>query len=1674
MTYLHAQYFNQRTYLFMKTLSYFAFALAILVPVASHAQLAFKAPVQLATNWDSRGTFVADFDGDGKPDLASYSSGSAAILYGEGNHEFTKSIVEIVDGRTHHISAFDVADVNEDGKSDFVAFITGPNFHVVVFLSTGRGFIEQTITVGPGLVSMECIRIADLDKDGKADVVGVNGAGGSLYFLKGNGTGQFAVNRLVAFSSLKEFVIADLNSDGVNDIVATDNENEMEVYLGGAANTFTKTVYTLNGMSLSMAVADFSGDNVPDVATVSYNTTSFAFQTIVHTNNGDAVFTQSPPLPAAFYQSLAVVDYNADGKNDIVGTGLQQPEQIIALRNDGGGVFTAVDIIENPSQDAATLSAGDFDNNGDKELIVATPGGAIYVKDFVDTKFRDIENEVFGLNVKRTATEDMNNDGFKDIVTGNAYTRAITILYGDANQSFTTTKTFALTSELNTLAVADFNSDTYPDIAYTCLESGATPEAGVIFSTSLGGYEVPQVLSTLGHRSANIVDFNVDGKVDIVFENKIFLSDGAGIFTSLPLITPPTTPGDQVVADIDNDGFPDIAINGYNQQTISFNNGSGQFTSFTDLLDPPFFSIYMTAAFINEDQLLDFILIAQEEDGQGLTKAKILINNGNRQFTTSELIGPFGWHASFADFNEDGRNDIVTSKLGKLFVYLQNTIDGFDTPFEIVGTSIMYGEPRTGVEDLNGDGKTDIFSFTQDGAMDLTFNDFVIEPSVQPIITSHDFTDVSATFAFEKGDGTGRLLLLRKTPAANNDVPADGVFYAANNSFPLGSLVGAGNHVVMRSDETLVNITGLEEGTEYQLVAFEYSSSSDNTVINYNPTTPATFTFTTRKNQTISFEELLNTTFSANPITIHASATSGLTVALQMVSGSATISGDQVTALAPGPMVIKGMQAGNDEYMAAPEKEFTFFLYPAQPTALAIEERKDVSVKVMLTAGNGTGRLLLLRSNLSSNDLPLDGIFYEANSYLPQGAQIGEGNHVVMSSDATSVNITGLEEGTEYQILAFEYIINQDNGQINYTRSLPAVLTFTTKKNQVIAFEALPTQTFSADAITINASATSELSVELAILSGGGIISGSQFTASAPGPIVIKGTQAGDDEYMPAPEKEFNFFLYPAQPTSLAIEELMDHSVTVTLTPGNGDGRLLLIRTSASSNDLPLDGVFYGVSALIGAGNRIVLSSDANSVEVSDLEEGTEYEILAFEYWTNENNTDIRYSLASHPTVTFTTKKNQSIAIEELPTQVFSPNAITINTSATSDLPVALTVLSGNATFNGNLLIASAPGPIVIKGTQGGDDEYMPAPDKEFSFFLYPAQASALTIEDRTDVSATATLVKGNGSGRLILIRTSTASNDVPVDGIFYGANAQYGAGDEIGAGNYVVTSANVSSVAVTNLEEGTEYEIIVFEYWRSNDNTDIKYTLANRPAMTFSTKKNQTIAFVGLLDETFGLNAITINASTSSGLDVALAVVSGPATITGNQLTATSPGPMLLKGSQTGDAEYMPAPDKEFSFCVYPPVPTVTVDLANDPSPKLTSSASSNNQWFLNGEAVDNATSQDFLPATDGIYTVKVDYSGCARTSSPTGHVIAGIIEEEVIHVFPNPVASRLMITLAGKSAITVLSMTDMQGRLAPMEVTLNGSSAEVNVQGLAEGVYVLRVTYDGGIFQQKVLKIK
>lgn len=285
---------------------------------------------------------IADLNGDGKPDVvvcgcitSGCSTSGISVLLGNGDGTLQPPYSYISDSSGAVPLSLAAADLNGDGELDVVVSSTGGN--AGVFLGNGDGTFQPVAKYVVG-ENDSFVAIADLNHDGKPDIV--VGYTEAVAVLLGNGDGTFQPG--VEYPTtppgtlpegLDHILVADVNGDGKPDVVVSNQggggnyTGSMGVLLGNGDGTLQPVVdYGLGGpLPWGFAYTDLDGDGTPDLAVANYcvenqNGCYGDGSLSVMRGNGNGTF--QPPITVAsgtnYLLNLAAADLNGDGRPDLV------------------------------------------------------------------------------------------------------------------------------------------------------------------------------------------------------------------------------------------------------------------------------------------------------------------------------------------------------------------------------------------------------------------------------------------------------------------------------------------------------------------------------------------------------------------------------------------------------------------------------------------------------------------------------------------------------------------------------------------------------------------------------------------------------------------------------------------------------------------------------------------------------------------------------------------------------------------------------------------------------------------------------------------------------------------------------------------------------------------------------------------------------------------------------------------------------------------------------------------------------------------------------------------------------------------------------------------------------------------------------------------------------------
>jgi adhesin/invasin len=674
----------------------------------------FQLPVEVVGN-DTYGAFggivAGDFNKDGNLDFAvlwlvGYGPVQLGVYLNDGTGHFTLSKNYLIGTTTVHVArSLATVDLNGDGKLDLIVPDIS-NSTVAVLYGKGDDTFQDAIEFATPYTSTG-VAIGDFNKDGKPDIVAAASSGccpwsGGIAVLLNNGNGTLQSPVLYADPSgvdNGQVAVADLNADGKLDVVeSSEGGSNVAIFLGNGDGTFkAATAYPVPFAS-AVAVADLSGGKKPDIVATSYpdgtvwvllNKGTGTFQ-IASVYSGD-----SSAMAMVTGMAIALADFNGDKKLDFV-TGNPAGQFVAVGLGNGDGTFRdSPHYNESVGMWSNGIAVGDFNRDGNLDVAQAGGGTGVGLSLMLGTSHGVFKAATFidlGVGVNGAVTfvraVDVNGNGSPDIVCGNS--KGVVVLLGLGTGKFKPAVTYVVSPTSYPVVgwLADVNNDGKLDIV-TSNKDGTMSVllnkgsglfgAATVFASGTGAYPSGFVLA----------DFNRDGKVDIVVSDfqaanlELLLGNGNGTFQPPVLLSSPVRPGDVIAADFNKDGKLDLAIPSNDDSgslAILFGNGNGTFTTgnvydwFDDsgcsTLPCGHYPVSLVAVDLNGDNNLDLAIAPRNpwyltcggyRCAEMYLGAVMYLGKGDGTFVPQS-----GWMAGISptwveagDFNNDGMPDLA-------------------------------------------------------------------------------------------------------------------------------------------------------------------------------------------------------------------------------------------------------------------------------------------------------------------------------------------------------------------------------------------------------------------------------------------------------------------------------------------------------------------------------------------------------------------------------------------------------------------------------------------------------------------------------------------------------------------------------------------------------------------------------------------------------------------------------------------------------------------------------------------------------------------------------------------------------------------------------------------------------------------------------------------------------
>jgi len=331
--------------------------------------------------------------------------------------------------------------------------------------------------------------------------------------------------------------VADLNGDGKLDLVTSNQNGEVSVFLGNGDGTFQAerdyVMGSTNADLTSITAVDLNRDGKLDLVVCDVGTA----QVVVVLGNGDGTFGTP-----AFYstngnlpENLVIGDFNADGVVDIAVTNLNSNTIAVLLGNGDGTLKPG--ITSAASFAPLYLAAGDFNKDGKLDLVVTSEDES-YISVMLgngDGTFRQPVTYAAGINPWTILTADFNNDGNLDVAVINyndAVTNTVSVFLGNGDGTLKPYVQFDVGQSPSQMATSDLDGDGKLDLLV--INEQGNPTLSVLFGNGDGTFQPQVVFPLQGYAAIVPGDFNGDGRLDLAIADRV--NEKVELLTQIPSV----------------------------------------------------------------------------------------------------------------------------------------------------------------------------------------------------------------------------------------------------------------------------------------------------------------------------------------------------------------------------------------------------------------------------------------------------------------------------------------------------------------------------------------------------------------------------------------------------------------------------------------------------------------------------------------------------------------------------------------------------------------------------------------------------------------------------------------------------------------------------------------------------------------------------------------------------------------------------------------------------------------------------------------------------------------------------------------------------------------------------------------------------------------------------------
>lgn len=573
--------------------------------------------------------------------------------------------------------------------------------------------------------------------DGIADVV-VGAQNQLVAVLFGRGDGRLAggpntqIGRIPAALAVAEFT-----GDAALDLLVADTGNNLACFRGfsdGPPFERLGDLIRVGENPVAIATRDFDADGNTDIAVLHQSNQTFGEIWILH-GNGDCTFA-APAFPAdavlrtgAGSSALVVDDVDGDGDADIAVTNAVGND-VWVFRGAADGDFTEVQRIDvvDPSLppgaggtrvvEPVGIGVGRFDADafGDLAVVNRNTDQVVLLRGNGDATFaapRFFPSGSAGSSPTAIVVADIDGDGTSDAVVANNRSSDASVLLGDGAGALALPVVFTADQEPLAVGVAQLDGDDRLDVVVSS-RGNQGPTAAVLLGLGGGGMRAVQNVPTdPSPNDVAVGDLDNDGLPDLATAHGsgvILLARARAEGGFAPLRDGVIDAGDSIsaiaAADFDGDMLTDVVVARDESGVVAFHRGSvdGGFAAAVETVVGAGLSALATGDW-NEDGFTDLAVTRQIGDDPG--RVELFFGGPAGPGTpASVLVGSTPVDIAAADFNEDGRDDLLVAN--NISGFASVLLGGGDGTFAAAEAVAVGGSPRAvAAADFDRDGCDD-------------------------------------------------------------------------------------------------------------------------------------------------------------------------------------------------------------------------------------------------------------------------------------------------------------------------------------------------------------------------------------------------------------------------------------------------------------------------------------------------------------------------------------------------------------------------------------------------------------------------------------------------------------------------------------------------------------------------------------------------------------------------------------------------------------------------------------------------------------------------------------------------------------------------------------------------------------------------------------------------------